>query len=292
MSITHFGVKFMGKSIFAELRSSQEFLTRVERTIAQIILEQPRRFVSCTMAELAAELDVSQGSINNFARKFSGGGFSELKLRVAAGIPAYEEQDRGEVDVRNVKAAMSRRAERAAQMFSATLELNDEQTMQRVVRRILGAKKIAIYGVFHSGIVARDFCYRLIQLGIPATFVEDTLMCAVSASMLDENALVIAISASGRTSDIIDAVEIAKKNGVPVVCLTSNRFSPLTKLAEEVLLCAYGNYDGVDGVGETRMAQLFVLDTLCSRLFELVDTNDRKQHEKLLKIISSHSIQD
>lgn len=282
----------MGKSIFAELRSSRDFLARVERRIAETILEKPRWFVSCTMAELAAELDVSQGSINNFARKFSGGGFSDLKLRVAAGISTYEESACADVDVRNVKAVMSGRAERAAQLFSATIALNDEQTMQQVVRRILTAKKIAIYGVFHSGIVARDFCYRLIQLGIPATFVEDTLMCAVSASMLDEHALVIAISASGRTSDIIDAVDIAKKNGVPVVCLTSNRFSPLAKMADQVLLSAYGNYDGVNGVGETRMAQLFVLDTLCSRLFELVDTNDRTQHEKLLKIISSHSIQD
>ena len=76
MRNAHSGVLIMGKSIFAELRSSQEFLTRVERKIAEAILEKPRWFVSCTMAELAAELDVSQGSINNFARKFSGGGFS------------------------------------------------------------------------------------------------------------------------------------------------------------------------------------------------------------------------
>ena len=282
----------MGKSIFAELRSSREFLARVERKIAEAILENPRWFVACTMSELAAELDISQGSINNFARKFSAGGFSELKLRVATGISAYEETECPDVDVQNIKAVMGKRAERVSQLCSSTLDINDELTLQRVVRRILGAKKIAIYGVFHSGIVARDFCYRLIQMGIPATFVEDTLMCAVSASMLDENALVIAVSASGRTSDIIDAVEIAKKNGVPVVCLTSNRFSPLAKLSEEVLLSAYGNYDGVDGVGETRLAQLFVLDTLCSYLFELVDSDDRKQHEKLLKIISSHSIQD
>lgn len=282
----------MTKNIFAELRAAYGFLTRVERSLADLILEQPQRFVSSTMAQLSAELNISQGSINNFARKFSSGGFSALKLKVAACIPAYEENARADVDIKNVKDAMRRKLERCTASFSSTLELNDEQVLQNVVRRILDAKKIAIYGVFHSGIVARDFCYRLIQLGIPATFVEDTLMCAVSASMLDENALVIAISASGRTSDIIDAVDIAKKNGVPVVCLTSNRFSPLAKMAEDVLLCAYGNYNVVDEVGESRMAQLFVLDTLCSRLFELVDASDRKQHEKLLKIISSHSIQD
>lgn len=282
----------MGKSIFAELRSSQEYLTRVERAVAQAILDKPRWFVSCTMAELATELGVSQGSINNFARKFSGGGFSDLKLRVAAGIPAYEARAAVEVDSGNIKAEMEQLAQRMGEVFSNTLAVNDEKTLRRVVGRILAAKKIAIYGVFHSGIVAKDFCYRLIQLGIPATFVEDTLMCAVSASMLDENALVIAISASGRTSDIIDAVDIAQKNGVPVVCLTGNRFSPLAKRSEEVLQCAAGRYNGVTDVGETRMAQLFVLDTLCSYLFEAVGTEDWKDHEKLKKIISSHSIQD
>lgn len=282
----------MSKNIFAELRSSLAFLSRVERKIANQILEEPRGFVGCTMAQLSAELEISQGSINNFARKFSGGGFSDLKLKVAACIPAYEENARADVEVKNVKDAMRRKLERCTASFAGTLELNDERVLQNVVRRILAAKKIALFGVYHSGITARDFCYRLIQLGIPATFVEDTLMGAVSAATLDENGLVIAISYSGRTSDIIDAAEIAKGNGVPVVCLTCNRFSPLSKLSDEVLLSAHGDSGAGDEVGETRMAQLFVVDTLCAYLFEVIGPRDQKQQDKLLKIINSHSIQD
>lgn len=282
----------MSKNIFAELRSSLAFLSRVERRIADRILENPRWFVSSTMAELSSELEVSQGSINNFSRKFSEGGFSALKLKVAAGIPSYEEQNRTDVEIKNVKDAMRRKQERCFASFAGTLELNDERVLQSVVRRILSAKKVALFGVYHSGITARDFCYRLIQLGIPATFVEDTLMGAVSAATLDENGLVIAISSSGRTSDIIDVAEIAKQNGAPVVCLTCNRFSPLAKLSDEVLLSAHGEADAGDEVGETRMAQLFVVDTLCSYLFEVIGPKDRKQQDKLLKIINSHSIQD
>lgn len=281
----------MSVSIFAELRSTLAFMSRVERRIANQILENPRWFVGCTMAQLSAELEVSQGSINNFARKFSPGGFSALKLKVAACISAYEENARVDVEVKNVKDAMRRKLEGCTASFAGTLELNDEQVLQNVVRRILSAKKIALFGVYHSGIAARDFCYRLIQLGIPATFVEDTLMGAVSAATLDENGLVIAISSSGRTSDIIDVAEIAKGNGVPVVCLTCNRFSPLAKLSDDVL-SAHGDAGAGDEVGETRMAQLFVVDTLCAYLFEVIGPRDQKQQDKLLKIINSHSIQD
>lgn len=282
----------MTKNIFAQLRSSYGYLTRVERTLADLILDQPQRFVDLTMAALAAELGISQGSINNFSKKFSPGGFSVLKIKVASQLSTHGEEEPAAVDVHNVKDAMRRKMDRLSAVFSRALDINEEQTLQSVVRRILSARKIAIYGVFHSGITARDFCYRLIQLGIPATFVEDTLMCAVSASMLDETALVIAVSSSGRTSDIINAVEIAKKNKVPVVCLTSNPFSPLAKLSDEVLLSAVDADGDMERVGDVRMAQLFVIDTLCFYLYSVMEPGDRRHWDELYKIINSHSIED
>lgn len=282
----------MSKNIFIELKASYNFLSRVERIIADLILDRPQQFVSLTMGELSSLAGVSQGSINNFAKKFSPGGFSALKLMVASSLSSYEEAPVKNMEIQNVKDAMSRVMDRSFSSFASTLELNDEQVLESTVRRILSARKIAIYGIFHSGIVARDFCYRLIQLGIPATFVEDTLMCAVSAAMLDEKALVIAISSSGRTSDIINAAEIAKKNAVPVVCLTCNRFSPLAKLSDDVLLSTPEFSSSGDSVGLVRMAQLFVIDTLCSYLSGVVELGDRKHRDKLQEILNSHSITD
>lgn len=283
----------MNTNIFAQLKSEYPFLSRVEKSIADEILRAPGEFITCSMTELAEKAGVSQGSINNFAKKFSLGGFSALKLKVAASLTAHEEEPFEVIDsAKGVKAAMELKIKEDMAAFHNTLELNDEATLKGTVDRILAAKKIEVYGIFHSGIAARDFCYQLIQLGIPATFVSDTLMCAVSASMLDKDCLVVAVSSSGRTKEIIDAVEIAREGGAPVIALTCDRFSPLAALADEVLLTASSGISVSDKRDEIRLAQLLILDTLCSYIRSTIDAGDRAHYDRLAKITNSHSIED
>lgn len=282
----------MSKNIFTELKASYSFLSRVERCIADLILDKPEQFVHLTMGELSSLAGVSQGSINNFAKKFSPGGFSALKLQIASCLSSHTPVTMSTAQAQDVKACMQKKIETSSACFEATAQINENAVLSRVAQRILHARKIDIYGVYHSGIAARDLCYQLIQLGIPANFVEDTFMCAVSASMLDEQSLVIAISSSGRTIEIIDAVEIARENHVPIVCLTTNPFSPLAKISDDVLLSAALNTDSGTRVGEIRMAQLFVVDTLTSYLHSIMDSEDPDVQEKLRRFNLSHSIQD
>ena len=69
---------------------------------------------------------------------------------------------------------------------------------------------VELYGVASSSMVAEDAAYRLMKIGVPAVAVTDALICPVSAAMLDEKSLAIAISYTGRTVDIVKAMKIAK----------------------------------------------------------------------------------
>jgi len=281
----------MTKNVFTQVKASYSYMSRVERRIADFILAQPERFVALTMAELSAQEDVSQGSINNFARKFFSCGFSALKLQVAAGLAPSDDTPLPDVQPQAVKTCMQNNIDATRSFFETTAQINSEAVLARAVQRILRSRRIDIYGVYHSGISARDLCFQLISLGIPANYVEDTFMCAVSASTLDENALVIAISASGRTAEIIDAVQIAKENHAGVVCLTTNPFSPLAKISDDVLLSAPAD-DRSGGVGYMRMAQLFVIDSLITYLQTIMQQDDPVNRDRLRKFNLSHSIQD
>jgi len=282
----------MSKNLFAELRATRGYLTRVERILAEFILKDPYRFISLTMSELAEAAGVSQGSINNFARKFSSGGFSALKQRIADLLSDSERDVPRTEEVHGVRETMQHKLLAVHASLSSTLELNDEQTLKTAVRLILRAQKLVIYGIFHSAIVGRYLCYRLIQLGLHASFADDTLMCAVSAATLGEQDLVFAISSSGRTSDIINAVEFAKENRTPVICLTCNRFSPLARLSDSVLISSSDVPGPPDKTADARMAQLFVIDSLCAYLEGVIRPGDRIYREKVLKIVNSHSIRD
>lgn len=281
------------KNIFTQLKVEYTSLSRVEKSLADLILTDPRRFITCSMAELSRAAGVSQGSINNFAKKYSDGGFAALKLRVAECVPEYEEQPFAVVESeKGVRAAMELKIREAAAAFANTLEINDEAVLRRTAERIMAAEKVELYGVFQSAIVAKDFCYGLIQLGIPAAFVEDALMSAVSASMLNEKSLVIAISATGQTKEVIDTVELARRNGTPVVCLTANKASLLARMADEVLLASASGISISDRSDEIRMTQLLLADTLCSYIRSVIDAKGEKHYYKLRDIIGSHSIED
>ncbi len=276
-------------NIFTELRAQYEYLSRVEKKVADLVLEQPKEFIASSMEEIAQKAGVSQGSINNFAKKFSEGGFSALKLKVASCLSEYRPAD-SEQSGESIRSVMERKLETTLAAFRNTLELNDEATLKEAAGRIMKAKKIEIYGVYHSGIVARDFCFQLIRLGIPATYLSDTLMCAASASMLDREGLVIAISGSGLTKELIEVAEITKTNGAQLIAVTTNRFSPLAKMADTTLLSAHSGATVDERWEESRMTQLLLLDTLCSYIGDRVETGDREHLHKLQKVLAMHNV--
>ena len=148
----------MPQKLLSELRSNQHHLSTVEKKIARAILADPRAFITYSMSDLATAVQVSQGSIINFANKFSGGGFPKLKLQIAAELREFEQQPFSAVaENDSVRDVLDKTIQGTGQAFRHTLELNSEQALQKVVARILRARKVEIYGVFRSAGVAADF---------------------------------------------------------------------------------------------------------------------------------------
>ena len=280
----------MENNLLRRIKADWEFMSGVEGRIARLILSEPLDFTSLSLARAAEAANVSQGSVVNFATKYAGGGFPALKLAVAA---ACAERRAFSVAEEGTQGAVFRRTvENAEEALRNTLSLNTEETLMRVAERIRKAKKVEIYGVFRSAVVATDFYYQLLQLGVPANFVSDVLTCAVSASLLREDSLVIAISSSGQTKDIIDAVTLAKAGGVPVVAITAHGASPLARLSDEVLIAApCGNTVSASAV-EIRLSQLAITDALCAHLCGKLDAEGKKDYFKMSEILNSHNVKD
>lgn len=281
------------KNVINEIRANIGFYSSVERKLADMILENPQRFIAFSTSELAKSAGVSQGSINNFAKKLTGSGFSELKLNIAAALPEYDkkpfniaENGDGFFDV------CKKISDDVSAAFENTISMNTEESFEKAAGLIMGAEKTEIYGIYQSGIVGNDFNFRLIQLGLPSVFVNDVLMCSVSASMLKKGDLVVAVSSSGQTKDVIDAVKIAKEKGTSVLGITSNKGSMLAKLSDVCLISAPGGASISSRLEEIRYSQLFIIDTLCSYIRNKIDKTGDKQYYRLKDILQSHSIDD
>lgn len=283
----------MNKSIISEIKSSYNFLTKTEKAIADLLLLSPQNFITYSMSQISECCGVSQGSINNFAKKFTGEGFTSLKLKLAGELAGCNNEKPFAIIDRElkIKAAMEIKINETLAAFKNTLEINDEENLKNAVCKLLNAKKIEVCGMYYSGLTARNLCQELITLGRPATHSDDTLMTAVSASMLTSDDLLVAISSSGKTKEIIDTAAMVQKKGVPILAITSNRFSPLSKISDCVLLTASSGMSVSDRLDETFMSQKLIVDTLCAYMRSQY-TGDKAAYYDFLEILSSHSIKD
>ena len=282
----------MDTKLLHRLRTMLEFMNSAERKIAKVILADPERFTKYSLSELARISGVAQGSIINFSKKYCGGGFPELKLAVARAIVGSKETPFSTTAATGtMRESLNSTVSDICIALDNTAALNSEDELSAAVDMLLSAKKIEIYGIFRSAVVATDMYFQLIQLGVPSTFVSDVLTCAMSASMLDSESLVVAVSSSGQTQDVIDAVKLAKANGAKILAITAHKESPLASLADVTLIASPSGNTLSGHSTEIRTSQLALVDTLCTSLRELLEGSDSR-YEIMSRILRSHNVKD
>ncbi len=104
-----------------------------------------------------------------------------------------------------------------------TLKNSDIGDRKKFVEKILESDKMFIYGVGRSGLVAKAFAIRLVQLGLKIFFVGETI-----TPIVEPSDLVIIVSNTGETMSAIQTANIVGRVGADVVAITA---SPHSKLA-------------------------------------------------------------
>ncbi len=272
-------------SLLSTVSTNLCFFSNAEKKIANIIIENPKQFTSLTAEQLSKIADVSQGTINNFSKKLNCSGFSDMKLKIAEELNDFKKEFKKSKTENSdiLKSSL----EEITVSLKHLISNNTVQTLTDVADRIIKAKRVDVYGIYKSGIVAKDFCYQLIQLGIPASFYEDMLLSAVSAACTDKDSVVFAISETGITRDIISAVEYAKKNNAYIIALTRNKFSKLAEIADCVLVSPIISDDDYL-LNHIRTSQLFIVDTI-SKIISSKQNNEIK-NKYIKEALDSHSL--
>jgi len=110
------------------------------------------------------------------------------------------------------------------------LENGDIGIIDTVVDKVLKTRQIFVYGVGRSGIVGKAFAMRLVQMGLRAYFIGETV-----TPIVESGDLVFIISNKGETYSAIQTANIVRRVGGEVVALTSNRQSKLALAANYVI---------------------------------------------------------
>ena len=239
-------------------------LTSAEKRIADVILREKQKVVDMSAAQLANLAGTAPSAVIRFCTTLGFEGFSKLKIAIAIELSRKKlEGYSTEVTTADSSADVLRKVfESAKKALDDTLSLLDRTSFDRAVSTMISASKICFFGVGTSSTIAEDAGYRIMQLGYPAFASTDPLFMRIAAGNLKKGDVAFAISNSGRSRDVIDAVKIAKEKGATVTVLTSFADSPLCALADIVLrVCSDSLRYPVEAVS-SRLVSLSVIDAI------------------------------
>lgn len=98
--------------------------------------------------------------------------------------------------------------------------------IQETVEIVCSAKNVFVYGVGRSGLAARAFAMRLVQLGIDCYFIGETITPIVKLGDL-----CVIVSNTGTTMSAVQTANIARRVGARVLAVTGNPHSKLAQAA-------------------------------------------------------------
>ncbi len=253
------------------IRASIPALPPAEQRVARLLLGDPRGFAALPVGELARRAEVSKPTVVRFCRSVGYDGLTDFKLKLAGsvneGVPfvhrAVAEGDgAGELIVKvidNAVAALLRyRRAAAAPAFERAIAL--------LAAACASGGRIGFYGVGNSGIVAQDAQHKFFRLGVGAAAVVDGHTQVMSATMLGPGDCAVIFSNSGRSRDLLDVADIARRKGASLIAVTASG-SPLAqqlRLAGSSVLLAADHPEDADRYSPmvSRLLHLNIVDIL------------------------------
>ncbi|MFN5048314.1 MurR/RpiR family transcriptional regulator [Roseateles sp.] len=218
------------------IKAALPALPPAEQRVAKLLLADARAFANLPVSELADRAHVSKPTVVRFCRSVGYDGLADFKLKLAGsvneGVPfvhrAVDEDDKpGDLIVKVVDNAVAAllhyRNDAASHAFERAIAALTEAGRQ--------GKRIEFYGVGNSGIVAQDAQHKFFRLGVNTIACSDGHVQLMSATMLGPGDCAVIISNSGRSRDLMDAAEIARKKGATTIIITASG-SPLATMGQ------------------------------------------------------------
>ena len=134
--------------------------------------------------------------------------------------------------------------------------------LEKAAQAIMNAKRIVVFGLGNSASVANDAQHKFLRLGLNATACSDNHMQSIIASHMDEGCVAIGISHSGQSTDIVEAIKLAKINGATTICVTNYGESPLKNISDIRLFTKSDETKHTILAMSSRIAQLTIFDAI------------------------------
>jgi RpiR family transcriptional regulator, carbohydrate utilization regulator len=250
------------------IKAALPSLAPAEQRVAKLCLADPHAFAKLPVSVLADRAHVSKPTVIRFCRSVGYDGLLDFKLKLVGtvneGVPFIHRSVDADDKVSDITVKVVDNAVAALLKYrneASTVAI--DKAASALVDAYKTGRQIQFFGVGNSGIVAQDAQHKFFRLGLHTTAYSDGHMQIMSASIVQPGDCVVVISNSGRTRDLMDACDIARKHGATTIVITASG-SPLAS-AGHIHLCA-DHPEGFDKYSPmvSRLLHLMVIDILAT----------------------------
>jgi len=256
----------MSTNFWELLQQHQGDLTKSGRTVAEYLVQHAAEAQYLSISSLARECQVAEATEIRFCRALGFEGYHEMRIALAqanaTGVLVNQQEPAPDADTATL-------CEHASALFmtaiNGTQNALSTEAVDEAANLMRAAKQVFCFGQGGSMLLANDICARFSSLSTKFRTAGDSHLQLLTASLMGPEDVVLFVSYSGATRDMMETLRTAKDAGAKIILLTHYEDSPGAKLADIVLLCGAQESPLDSGSIPIKVAVLYVAEVLVLR---------------------------
>ena len=257
--------------ILEQLENPKFKATKSEKTLIKYIKSDLDNIIYKSISIIAKESGVGEATITRFTKKLGFNGFQDFKVTLAKEISNKKNTSIINLHVHRDESV----TETANKMLKSSINILEQKVKQidldlmcKCRDLIMNAKRVYFIGIGYSGIAATDINYKFMRIGFTTVPVTDSHTMVIMSSITNDDDVIVAISNSGTTKEVIKTVKQAKENGTKIITLTEDSDNPLRKLSDYELTYTSAETIFETGSISSKIPQIFLLDLLYTEVIK------------------------
>jgi RpiR family carbohydrate utilization transcriptional regulator len=252
-------------------------LRDAEKRVATFILDDVNYASSASISQFASGASVSEASVTRFAKAVGCKNVRDLKVKLAKTLSVGQRFMVEPVDQTGYQGIY----ESIKQSLDVNRKLIDDDNINLAIDTLNQARQIIAVGMGGGAtIAAQELQHRLFRLGYPIVAYNDGLLTRMIAATADANDVLVILSATGHTPEIVQTAKLAKQYDLNIIAITPIN-SPLAELASVLLPIQHMETEFIYKPSAIRFAMLAMVDVIA---MGLAVKNKKRSRDKLRRL--------
>ena len=264
------------------IKQNYNSFTEREKEIADYLIQAKESIIEMSARDIAVKTNTSAPTVVRFAKKLGFNSLNEMKLKISINLEKNDNHKNFEYLDSNLetKSIIYGIKNSIHSVIDKTIDLIDEKELDKAIKLLVEAKNIYVFSIGGSGLVGLDLYHKLSRINKRCIVNSDSHLQITSSVLVEKDDVVVAISYSGETKEILKCVENAKTNGAAIISITKASINNKLEALSDITLKVPAKEKSLrEGAISSRMSQLALIDIL---FLGIARDNVKDVEEKLI----------